>query len=281
MVDTNQIDGIGIGLRREFANALLESDRRVDWLEIIPENFMGKAGRFLKSFEQCRERWPIGAHGVAMSIAGPDPLDCDHFGQLEKILSDFEIASFSEHACYSSAGGHFSYDLLPLPMNGEAVKHVAARVAQVQDRLQRKILIENISTYAIMPGTDMDEGAYLTAICEEADCGLLLDVNNLYVNAFNHNLDVRVTLRSMPLSRVGQMHIAGHLDKKTFLLDDHGHPLTDDVWDLYREALSLCAKVPVLLEWDTHIPSLDRVLDEADQARSIYDEVHLMANQPA
>jgi uncharacterized protein len=273
MVDANQIEGVGIGLRREFASALLESDRTVDWLEVIPENIMGKAGRFPKLFERCRSRWPVAAHGVALNLGGPDPFDPDHLSQLKNLLSDFEIDSFSEHACYSSAGGHFSYDLLPLPMNEEAVKHVAKRVVQIQDQLERRILIENISTYAVMPGSDLDEGTYHTAICEEADCGLLLDVNNIYVNAFNHGIDPSSLLRSMPLSRVGQMHIAGHMDKETFLLDDHGHPVSDGVWELYREALTKCGKVPVLLEWDTHIPSLERVLDEADHAREIYQAV--------
>ena len=157
-------------------------------------------------------------------------------------------------------------------MNEAAVMHLASRIKEVQDRLERKILIENISTYAIMPGTELDEGDYITAVCEEANCGLMLDVNNVFVNAYNHGLDASKLLHSMPLSRVGQMHIAGHLDKGAFLLDDHGHPIVEGVWNLYREALKACGPVPVLLEWDTHIPSLDRVLDEADQARAIYHD---------
>lgn len=264
--------GVGIGLRREFMQALLETNRQVDWLEIIPENIIGKAGRFPKAFEACRERWPMAAHGVALNLGGPDPFAEDHIGPLHQFLKDFDISTYSDHACYCTAEGHYSYDLLPLPMNETAVMHLARRIKEVQDRLQRQILVENISTYAIMPGSDLDEGAYLTAVCEEANCGLMLDVNNVFVNAFNHGLDANQLLHSMPLTRVGQMHIAGHLDKGTFLLDDHGHPVVDGVWELYRGALKQCGPVPVLLEWDTHIPSLDRVLDEADKARAIYHE---------
>lgn len=275
--------GVGIGLRRELAADVAACERQLDWLEIIPENFMGKDGPFSRALDRSAERFPIAAHGVAMNLAGPDPFLDEHTRLLKALLDRLGAPGFTEHLCWSKSHGHQSFDLLPLPFTGDAVRWVAGRVREVQDRLERRIAVENISTYALAPGGEMSEGAFHRAVCEEADCDLLLDVNNVYVNAINHHHDPLEHLLSFPLDRAAQMHLAGHQDSgevcgagtddDRFLIDNHGGPVADPVWTLFEEAVRRCGPIPVLIEWDLNVPPLERVLDEADKARAIVSAV--------
>ncbi len=264
-------EGIGIGLRRSYAEDLLRTERRVDWLEIIPENFLGKDGPFTRALLQCHERWPIGAHGVSLSLGGPDPFDEVRLAALRGLLDRLDIRRFTEHLCFSSAHGVHTHDLIALPYNDDAVRHAAERIREAEERLERPIDVENVSTYVTMPTSVMSEAEFVRAVVEEAGCGLLLDVNNVYVSAHNAGLDPFEMLATLPVEKARRIHIAGHLDRGDVLIDDHGHPVHETVWALLEAALVRCGDIPILLEWDTHIPPLDRVLDEADRARAVRD----------
>jgi uncharacterized protein len=273
-------DGVGIGLRRPLYDAVLATERPIDWLEIVPENFMDVGGRPKAILEACASRWPILAHGVTLSVGGPDPLDAAYVTSLRALLDRFCIPAFSDHLCWSTARGVHFHDLLPLPHHKQAAAWCAARAREAADRLSRPLLLENISYYAVMPGSAMPGEEFVTAVLEEADCGLLLDVNNVFVNARNHGRDPLEALHALPLERTRQIHLAGHAIEGTRLLDTHGAPVTPDVFALLRVALARTGRVPILLEWDTDIPALDRVLDEADRARTILDEVAPRRSRP-
>ncbi len=270
---SDKIRGVGIGLRRPHYNDILKTTRQLDWLEIIPENFIGYGGRQLDILRRCGESWPIVSHGVSMSIGGPDPIDPQFLDQLRDLLNTIDPPYFTDHMCFSAIGGVNFYDLLPLPRNEEAVAHAATRALGVQNHIERPLALENISYYASMPGSEMSEGTFLTRILEEADIGLMLDVNNVYVNAVNHREDALQALCELPLARTVQIHLAGHIRDGDIVLDNHGAPVIDEVWELYREALRRVGPVPTLIEWDTDIPPLDVVLDQADRAREIMRDV--------
>lgn len=268
----SSVRGVGIGLRREHFGMIESCERPLDWLEIIPENFVGVGGAARRTLDRCRERFGVLAHGVSMSLGGPDPLPTDYIAQLRRLLDDLDAPFYTDHLCYATIGGTNFYDLLPLPFTDEAVLHCAKRIRRLADQLERPVAVENISYYAVMPGAELSHAEFVSAVAEEADCGLLLDVNNVYVNARNHEEDPLAILDALPLARTMQMHLAGHIVQAGRVIDNHGRPLIDAVWDLYRQALARVGPVPTLLEWDTDIPSLDRVLDEADKARAIFAE---------
>jgi uncharacterized protein (UPF0276 family) len=266
------LSGVGIGLRRAFHDAILETRRRIDWLEIVPENFAGKGGRARRVLDRCLERWPIVAHGVTLSVGGPDSMD-DYLAAMRPLVDRIRAPFFSDHLAYSTIAGEATFDLLPLPFSPEAVRHAAQRARSAAEALDRPLVLENITYYAEMPGREMSEAAFIRAVLEESDSGLLLDLNNLYLNATNHGDDPLDALARLPLERVRQIHLAGHRREDDVLLDTHDGPVCDPVWRLYHSALARIGPVPVLIEWDQRIPSLDRVLDEADRARAILDDV--------
>lgn len=263
---------VGIGLRRPHFSTLPQTERRVDFLELIPENFVGgpapRGGRHARVLAECAERWPILAHGVSMSLGGPDPLDHAYLRTLKRFLDRLGAPFYTDHLCFVTTGGRSTFDLLPLPFSEPAVRHVARRIREVADALERPVAIENISYYAELPTSTLDEGAFVRAVVEEADCLLLLDVNNVYVNAQNHGRAPLELLESLPLERACQIHMAGHVREGPRLLDHHGAPVDDAVWALYVEAIARTGPLPTLIEWDTRIPDVDRVLDEADLARA-------------
>jgi uncharacterized protein (UPF0276 family) len=268
---SGEIRGVGIGLRRPFHEEIFRTTRTIDWLEIVSENFAGLGGRPAHLLARVVERWPTVAHGVALSVGGEDPVD-EYLAALGPLVKRLRAPFVSDHLCYSAIGGRQMFDLLPLPFHDDAVAHVAARARIAQDRLETPLLLENITGYAVMPGSEMDEPSFLRAVLETAGCWLLLDVNNLYLNAVNHGLDPQALLERMPLERVKQIHLAGFTSDEGVLLDTHSRPVADAVWSLYRQALVRTGPVPTLIEWDQDIPSLDAVLDEADRARRILDE---------
>ena len=263
--------GVGIGLRREFHDAILHTTRRVDWLEIVSENFMENLGRPRYVLDACRERWPIVPHGVAASV-GHAPNDSDAYaGALGELAVRVDAPFFSDHLCYASLGGSQSFDLLPLPFTDEAIEVVAERARSLARRVGRPMVLENITYYAVMPSSEMPEHTFVRRALEASGCGLLLDLNNLYVNAKNHGEDPRASLARVPFELVRQIHLAGYSVEDGVLLDTHSTPVSDDVWSLYRETLARTGKVATLIEWDQRIPSLDAVLDEADKARAIFE----------
>lgn len=261
--------GVGIGFRRDLYDALWKTERRLDWLELIPENFLENGGWRRRAIERARDRWPLVAHGVALNIGGPDPLDRGYLSKLKALLDWIDPPFFTDHLCYQHIGGHYFHDLLPLPFTEEAVCWCATRLRQVADALERRVALENITYYAEMPGGTMTEGEFVTAVLEEADAGLLLDVNNAYLNAMNHARDPRAVLRELPLERTAQIHLAGHTREGDLLVDTHSAAIVDPVWDLYGEVIRALGPVNTLIEWDAHIPALDVVLDEADRAREV------------
>jgi uncharacterized protein (UPF0276 family) len=224
--------------------------------------------------ERVRADYPIVLHGVSLSIGSTDPLDFEYLGRLKALAERFEPAWISDHLCWTGVGGHNVHDLLPLPYNEEALRHVAARIRQVQDFLGRPIAIENVSSYMSFRHSIMPEWEFLAAVAEEADCGILLDVNNVYVSAFNHGFEARDYLDAVPRQRVWQFHLAGHSDRGDFLLDTHDHPIRPEVWSLYAEAVARFGRISTLIERDDNIPPLPELLAEVEQARRIQESVH-------
>ncbi|MBC8072485.1 MAG: DUF692 domain-containing protein [Deltaproteobacteria bacterium] len=263
------LHGVGIGLRREHYDVIGTCTRGIDFLEIIPENFVGHGGYPRRVLRECAQRWPIAVHGVSASVGGPDPFDLEYLAGLRSLLDELGAAVYSDHLCYAAIDGVSFFDLLPLPFSSSTARHAAARIRELQDRLERRIAVENIAYYATMPGTTVSEGAFITEVLERADCGLLLDLNNVYVNARNHRRDPFECLHALPLARTLQIHLAGFCAEGERLIDDHGAAVDDSVWELYRSVIAQLGPVPTLIEWDNAIPALDRLLDEADRARAI------------
>ncbi len=269
--------GHGVGLRTVHYPHVLDKRARADWFEVISENFMIAGGRPLRILEKARELAPIVLHGVSLNIGGTDPLRLDYLAELDSLIRRFDPAWVSDHLCWGASGGQFAHDLLPLPYTEEAVRHVASRIRRVQDRLGRRILMENVSSYLTYTISSMPEWVFLAAVAEEADCGILLDVNNIYVNAVNHGFSPMEYLSGVPAERVGQIHLAGHSSDGELLIDTHDHRVPTPVWQLYREAVRRFGGVSTLVEWDDRIPSFDELLAEANRAREIESEV-LRAN---
>ncbi len=265
--------GHGIGLRTVHYPRIVDDGVRADWFEVISENFMIPGGRPLQVLETVRADRPIVLHGVSMSLGATDPLNDAYLDRLRALADRVEPAWVSDHLCWGSFGRHYAHDLLPLPYTEEALAHVATRIAQVQERLGRRILVENVSSYVAFTHATMPEWEFLAAVAERADCGILLDVNNVWVSGRNHGFDPETYLAGVPAARVGQIHLAGHTDHGTHVLDTHDAPVRDEVWALYRSAVRRFGGVASLVEWDDHIPPVEDVLAEAERARAIETEV--------
>ena len=273
--------GHGIGLRPPHYPRVLDGTARVDWFEVISENFMIPGGRPLDVLEKARRLAPVVLHGVSMNLGGTDPLSESHLCELERLIRRFDPAWVSEHLCWGAFGRHYAHDLLPLPYTEEALAQVVERIRQVQDRLGRRILVENVSSYVTFTHSTMPEWTFVGAIAEAADCGILLDVNNIYVSAMNHGFAPSDYLAGLPPERIGQMHLAGHSDAGTHLVDTHDHPVPSPVWSLYREAVRRFGPVSTLVEWDDRIPAFEEVVAEADRARTAEAEVIGACRSPA
>jgi uncharacterized protein (UPF0276 family) len=265
--------GHGVGLRPPHYGRILDGSAPADWYEVISENFMIRGGRPLHVLEKAREQAPIVLHGVSLNLGGADPLRADYLDELDALIRRFEPAWVSDHLCWGAFGGHFTHDLLPLPYTEESLKHVAARIDQVQHRFGRQILIENVSSYLTYRHSTMPEWEFLNALAQRADCGILLDVNNIYVNAQNHGFSAAEYINMISAQRVGQIHLAGHSDAGTHLVDTHDHPVDEAVWHLLRLALERCARVSTLIEWDAQIPEFEQLIAHAQRARTIEREV--------
>jgi uncharacterized protein len=266
--------GVGVGLRRPHADHVAAARPPMRWFEFCPENHVDRGGLSRRRLLDVRDAgYPLVSHGVGLGVGSTDPLDRAYLASLRALVREAGALWHSDHLCWNRAGGRSSNDLLPLPYTDEAVRHTAARIREVQDVLGMPFLVENVSAYAVLPNDGMTEGEFTAAVLEESGCGLLLDVNNLYVNWRNHGADPLEFLRRIPAGRVGQMHLAGHDDQGDVCLDTHGEPVRDEVWDLFREALRVTGPTSVLVEWDSNIPPWERLAEEAARAQAIYDEV--------
>jgi uncharacterized protein (UPF0276 family) len=265
--------GHGVGLRPPHFPRLWDGTAVVDWFEAIAENFMIAGGRPLAALDRARAQAPVVLHGVSLSIASTDALNEAYLQRLRELIARVEPAWISDHLCWSGVGGHYAHDLLPVPFTEEALRHVVGRVVAVQEHLGRQILLENVSSYLTFEHSTLAEWEFLGAVAEQADCGILLDVNNVHVSAVNHGFAAETYLAGLPAARIGQIHLAGHTDMGAYLFDTHDGPVIDPVWDLYRAALRRFGRVSTLVEWDDHIPELDVVCAEADRARAIEAEV--------
>ena len=270
--------GCGVGLRTEHYDVITREWPRMDWFEAISENFMDSGGRPLHILDEVRARYPVALHGVSLSIGSADPLNRYYLERLKALVERIDPAIVSDHLCWTGVDGENLHDLLPLPFTEEAIRHVAGRVEQVQDVLERRILLENVSTYVTYRHSTMPEWEFLTAVAERSGCGVLLDLNNIYVNAYNHQFDPHEYLHHIPGELIGQFHLAGHTDMGSYLFDTHSRPVIDAVWDLYREALERWGSVTTLIEWDEEIPPFPRLAEEAEKARAIY--VQVLGGQP-
>ncbi len=271
----------GVGLRTaHYAEWLANASRDLDFVEAITENFATRQGRPWAVLEAVRRELPVAFHGVSLSLGGHDPIDVDYVRAIRELAARFDAAWVSDHLCYGTWDRHHSHDLWPLPRTEAMVAHAASRIAQVQDLLGRRILVENISTYVQFSADAMSEAEFVAAVAERADCYLLLDINNVVVNATNHGYDAHDFVRSMPAERVKQLHVAGHGVYPTHLFDDHRGPVPDVVWCLYRTAIEHLGETPTLVEWDKEVPELETVIAEARTARSIARDLGAVDEAP-
>ena len=265
--------GVGVGLRLPHYQTIFDTQPRVDWFEIISENFMVPGGLPMHNLGRVLERYRVVQHGVSLSIGSTAPLDREYLRKLKALHQKVLSPWVSDHLCWTGVPGANLHDLLPLPYTDAVVRHVAQRAREVQDFLEVPLALENVSSYLTYTESAMTEWEFVSRVAEEADCALLLDVNNVYVSSYNHGFDPMVYIENVPHHRVVQMHLAGHTHRGKYILDTHSDHVIDPVWALYRRACELVGDVSTLVEWDDDIPAFDVLLAEADKARAIRDEV--------
>ena len=261
--------GFGLGLRSTHYSRFLAQPQRVDWLEILSDNYLVPGGKPLAMLDAIRERYPMAMHSVALSIgavAGPDP---NYLAALAALAHRVQPLWVSDHLCWTGVHGAQLHDLLPLPYTEEALAVVVRNVRRVQDALGRRLVLENVSSYVEFASSQMSEWEFLAEVCEQADCLLLLDLNNVHVSAVNHGFDARDYLRALPAHRIQQIHLAGHTDHGDHLVDTHDHPVADAVWALFRDTIERLGPVATMIERDDHIPALDELVAELDVARRV------------
>lgn len=267
--------GFGIGLRPTHYQSIIDTQPEIDWFEIISEDFMIKGGNPLQQLDKIRENYPMAMHGVSLSIGSSDPLNKNYLQQLKQLVDRVDPLWVSDHFCWVGVNGLSLHDLMPLPLTEEAVEHVVDHVQQVQDYLGRQILLENVSSYVSYLDSTMTEWEFISEVANRADCLLLLDINNVYVNAFNHNFDPKEFINNVPVGRVRQYHMAGHEHCKTHIIDTHDASIVDSVWELYEVALRRFGNVGTLIERDAAIPSIDDMVSELNQCREICQRIEM------
>jgi uncharacterized protein (UPF0276 family) len=267
--ETRPFLGFGLGLRKEHYEAILQEKPKVDWFEILTENYLVEGGKPLHYLDRIRADYPMVMHGVSLSIGGTDPLNFDYLRQVKALADRIEPVWISDHLCWTGVDSLNLHDLLPLPYTEEVLHHVARRVGQVQEFLGRRILLENVSSYVSYADSEMSEGEFLAAAAEAADCLILLDINNIYVSARNHGFDPDDYLNHIPVERVWQFHLAGHFDRGDLLIDTHDRVVIDEVWALYEAAAARFGTVSTMIERDDDIPPLGVLIEELNRARRI------------
>ena len=263
------VRGVGVGLRARHYREFLESHPQVDWLEVHSENYFGDGGYDLHVLEHVRSQYPISLHGVALSLGSADGVREGHLAKLKRLVDRIEPALVSEHLCWAALGPRHFNDLLPLPYTRAALDQIVSHVTHVQETLRRRILVENVSSYLQFRVSEIPEFVFLAELAKRSGCAILLDVNNLFVNSVNHGFDPIQALHQIPREVVGEIHLAGHSAAGELLIDDHGSRVAPQVWNLYEVACRRLGAVPTLIEWDTAIPPLDVLLDEAAMAARI------------
>jgi len=260
----------GIGLRSPHHEAMLSQRPAIGWLEAHSENFFSPGGKHIDQLERLRERYPLSLHGVGLSLGSTDPIDRVHLDNLKRIVARFGPVLVSEHLSWSSVEGRFANDLLPMPYTEEAIRHISGRIGQVQNELGRQILVENVSSYLTFECSEISESDFVAGVVAESRCGLLLDLNNIYVSGCNHQFDPYEYLEAMPAQAIGEIHLAGHtrvpFGAGEMLIDTHSTHVCDDVWALYAAATQPLGDIPTLIEWDSELPSLDVLAAEAQRA---------------
>ncbi|MDD2925854.1 DUF692 domain-containing protein [Rhodoferax sp.] len=278
----NSIQGFGVGLRTEHYTAFeSESQTRVDWLEIISENYMVPGGPPLWHLDRIRRDFPMVMHGVSLNIGGNAPLNLDYLRDLKALIARVQPGWVSDHLCWTGMNGLNLHDLLPLPYTEASLQHVCERIQRVQDVLGRRLVVENPSTYVAFAGNDMPEWDFVGEMLRRTDCELLLDVNNVYVSSVNHGFDPRQYIDAIPAARVRQIHLAGHETREGYLIDTHDHPVCEAVWQLYGHTVRHCGSVPTMIERDDNIPALHELLDELDHARQVHAQALQIEECPA
>ena len=261
--------GFGLGLRTAHYEEILNSDPHVDWFELLSENYMVPGGKPLHYLDRICERYPVVMHGVALSIGSTDPLDRDYLKRLKTLADRVRPHWISDHLCWTGVSGKNTHDLLPIPYTEEALAHIVARVSEVQDFLGQHILLENVSSYVSFKDSELSEWEFIAEVARRADCLLLLDVNNIYVSAYNHGFDAQAYLAGIPAERVQQIHLAGHSNCGEHIIDTHDADVIDPVWDLYAKAIARLGPVSTMIERDDNIPPLAQLVAELDQARQV------------
>lgn len=266
--------GAGIGLRRQHFGDILEKRPPIRWFEVIPENFLGRGGYVADALERISAHYRIIGHGVSLSIGSTDPLDMHLLRQIRAFCDRYDSPWYSDHLCFTMVDHVNLNDLIPLPFKKETVRHVAERVKIVQDVIERPFMLENVTYYVAPSRSEMSEPEFLTELLETADCGLLLDVSNVVLNSKNQGMyEPQEFLDAIPLSRVGQLHLAGYEECGDVLLDTHARPVSDETWAFFKKVIKRIGPAPTLIEWDSEIPILDRLLQEADMAQRLMDDV--------
>lgn len=264
--------GFGLGLRTPHYQQVLDSNPDVDWFEIVTENYLVDGGKPLYFLDRIAQDYPLVMHGVSMSIGGSDPLNLEYLQQVKTLAKRIEAVWISDHLCWTGFAGVNAHDLLPLPYSEEALAHVVDRVSQVQDILGQQILLENVSSYLTYKQSSITEWEFFAEVAQRADCLLLLDVNNIYVSAFNHNFDPQLYLDAIPVDRVQQIHLAGHTHNGSHIIDTHDDDVIDEVWALYESAIKRFGAVSTMIERDDNIPPLEALVGELDRARRISEK---------
>jgi uncharacterized protein len=275
------LHGHGIGLRTNHYGHVLEHGLKADFIEVVSENFMNRGGRPNAVLHRARQDVPVILHGVSMSLGGVDPLNERYLKTLKELRHEIDAAWISDHICFGAVGGNYGHDLWPLPYTEEAITNIVQRITKVQDFLGEQIVIENVSSYVQYTASSLSEWDFISAILERADCYMLLDVNNVYVSSRNHGFDAYDYLNGIPVSRVKQLHLAGHLDCGTYLLDNHSTAVPECVWTLFRHVVRRFGHVPSIVEWDENTPELQVVLDQAELARSLESKLLPATPKPA
>ena len=260
------VSGTGIGLRSPHINEILTDLPSIPWFELLADNHLVEGGLIPLQLEKICQHYPVTFHSVGLSLGSVDPLDLTYLGKLKKLMRQYDIAWLSEHCCFTSVDGFHSHDLLPIPYSEESLSYMATRISQVQDFLGEQILIENVSSYMKFAESTLDEAEFISELAEKADCLLLVDVNNIYVNHMNQGIDTEKYLACLPYEKIKEIHLAGFEDHGDYILDAHNNPVAEPVWQLYEKLIQHVPDVPTLIEWDNDIPSLQRLIAEAQQA---------------
>jgi len=265
--------GVGVGFRANHFEYIENNRPNISWFEALIDNYMMQDSSSLYYLDKTAEAYPMTFHSVGMSLGSVDNLNLDYFKKLKKLINKYNPIYISDHLCWTSVGGYHSHDLLPMPYTNEAIDALVMHIKQAQDLLERRILIENVSSYLSFKDSVMQEWEFLKTVSEEADCDILLDINNIHVSAVNHNLDAMEYLKNIPVERVKEMHLAGYTDMGTHLLDTHGEPVHQAVWNLYEKAQIKFGEVPTLIEWDNDIPEFSVLQQEANKAEMVMQQV--------